>query len=65
MLKRFFTPNNPYPQQNYFPQDYDYRRLETELNESKRQIQDLSKRVQKLENYLGIQYEQNYNKFYN
>lgn len=65
MLKRLFNPNNPYPQPNYFPQDYDYRRLETELNESRRQIQELSKRVQKLENYLGIKNEQNYNRYYN
>ena len=65
MFKRLLNPNMPYPQQNYIPQNYDFRRLETELNEFKRQINELSKRVQKLENYLGINQEQNYNKYYN
>ena len=64
MLKRMFNPNNQFPQQNFYPQNYYYRRLETELNESKRQINELTKRVQKLENYLGIKFESNYNNFY-
>lgn len=60
MLKRIFNPNpnnnfNP----NYYTPNYDYARLETELNEARRLISDLSKRVSKLEGYLGI-YKDNY-----
>ena len=62
MLKRFFNPNN-YQNQFNNPnnfENYDYKRLETELNESKRLINELTKRVNKLENYLGININQKY-----
>ncbi len=64
MLKRLFnpTPNNNfnYPQGNFIP-NYDYQRLETELNEARRLISDLSKRVSRLEGYLGVNKENYYN----
>ena len=62
MLKRFF---NPYNNQNQYQnpniiENYDFKRLETELNESKRIINELNKRVTKLENYLGVKADQKY-----
>lgn len=64
MLKRFLNPyNNQNPNQFQNPthfENYDYKRLETELNESKRMINELTKRVTKLENYLGVRNDQKY-----
>ena len=58
MLKRFFNPYNNQNQNQFqnpnFIENYDFKRLETELNESKRIINELNKRVTKLENYLYI-----------
>ena len=58
MLKRFFNPYNNQNQNQFqnpnFIENYDFKRLETELNESKRIINELNKRVTKLENYLGV-----------
>lgn len=62
MLKKIFNPfgnNNPNGQP-YIPENYDYKRLETELNESKRLISELTKRIARLENYLGIRTDQKY-----
>lgn len=61
--KRLGTPNpymyqNPiYPQLMDFPNptpNYDYNRLLTEINENRRLINELTKRVNRLETYLGI-----------
>lgn len=61
MLKKIFNPfNNNQTQQPYYPENYDYKRLETELNETKRLINELTKRINKLENYLGLKQEQKY-----
>lgn len=64
MLKRFFNPYNNQNQNQFqnpnFIENYDFKRLETELNESKRIINELNKRVTKLENYLGVKSEQKY-----
>ena len=64
MLKRLFNPNPNnnfnYSQGNFIP-NYDYQRLETELNEARRLISDLSKRVSRLEGYLGVNKENYYN----
>lgn len=63
MLKRFFNPYNQNPNQYQNPnmfENYDYKRLETELNESKRMISELNKRITKLENYLGVKNDQKY-----
>lgn len=61
--KRLGTPN-PYMYQNpmYPPimdypnstPNYDYNRLLTEINENRRLINELTKRVNRLETYLGI-----------
>ena len=61
MLKRIFGPNMPLPnnQMPYY-ENYDFKRLETELTETKRQLSELSKRVCQLENYLGIRKDQKY-----
>ena len=37
--------------------NYEIERLQTEINEQKRQISELLKRVVRLENYLGIRGE--------
>ena len=67
MFKRFFNQNpnqsfnNPnYNNPNYYMPNYDLERLQTELNESRRLISDLSKRVSRLESYLGINKDNNY-----
>ena len=41
--------------------NYDLQRIETELNESRRLISDLSKRVSRLESYLGVNKDNYYN----
>lgn len=64
MLKRFFNPNlnpNYNNNPNYYMPNYDLQRLETELNESRRLISDLSKRVSRLESYLGVNKDNYYN----
>ncbi len=59
--------NNPntyqYPNN---PGSYDMSRLETEINELKRQNGELTKRVVRLENYLGIRSDtgNNFEKLY-
>ncbi len=64
MLKRIFNPN-PNPNfnnnPNFYMPNYDLQRLETELNESRRLISDLSKRVSRLESYLGVNKDNYYN----
>lgn len=64
MLKRIFNPN-PSPNfnnnPNYYMPNYDLQRLETELNEARRLISDLSKRVSRLESYLGVNKDNYYN----
>lgn len=65
-------PNNPnygYPsnQPNYgYSGNYDMSRLETEISELKRQNTELTKRVVRLENYLGIRSDtgNNFEKLY-
>ena len=61
-LKRINQPNN-YPPQNFYNpgyynpninMGYDLSRIETEIVELKRITNDLNKRVNRLENYLGI-----------
>ena len=62
MFKRFFNqnPNQNYNNPNYLLPNYDLERIQTELNESRRLISDLSKRVSKLESYLGMNKDNNY-----
>ena len=64
MLKRIFN-SNPNPNfnnnPNFYMPNYDLQRLETELNESRRLISDLSKRVARLESYLGVNKDNYYN----
>lgn len=61
-LKRNNMPTN-YPPQNFYNPNYfnpnaninyDFSRMETEIIELKRLINDLNKKVNRLENYLGI-----------
>lgn len=43
---------------------YDYQRIESEINETRRNIQEIKKRITQIENYLGINEESvkgNYN----
>ena len=64
MLKRIFNPNpntNYNNNPNYYMPNYDLQRIETELNESRRLISDLSKRVSRLESYLGVNKDNYYN----
>ncbi len=70
MLKRLFNPNPSFnnnnmpnnPMNNGMPmyENYDLKRLETELEEANRQIKELTKKVNRLENYLGINQNQKY-----
>ena len=64
--KRLFNPNNYQPQyynQPYnmmeFPQvnQYDLSRYDEQLNELKRMNNELLKRINRIENYLGIRAE--------
>lgn len=57
------TRNYPYPYQDYYPNPtpyqtpmstYDMNVLDTEFAEMRRQINDLHKRMTRIENYLGI-----------
>lgn len=45
---------NPY---NMYNDNYDLSRLDTEINELKRQQNEILKRLSKIENYLGIRNE--------
>ena len=60
MLKRLFsqTPQAsypvPYPPQNAY---FDINRYQNEINELKRMNNELLKRINRLENYLGIRAE--------
>lgn len=48
------VPGYMYNYQEVAPNNYDISRLQTELNEVKRQNNELLKRLSRLENYLGI-----------
>lgn len=55
---------NPYPQypsfsENFPPNNYDFNRLQTEINEIKRMQTELLNRISRLENYLGVRGELN------
>lgn len=59
---RLFNPNGQYPepynnynQSNY--NQYDLYRIDEQINELKRINNDLLKRINRLENYLGIRTE--------
>lgn len=45
---------NPY---NMYSDNYDLSRLDTDINELRRQQQEIVKRLTKVENYLGIRNE--------
>ena len=50
-------PNNP-PYLDQMPNNpYDFQRMQTEINELKRNNADMVKRISRLENYLGIRGE--------
>ena len=59
---RLFNPNNQYPQP-YMNYDYngynqyDLSRFDEQINELKRMNNELLKRINRLENYLGIRAE--------
>ena len=57
----YFNPytNNPY-QDSFNPgnMNYDVSFLETEINELKRQTLEVTKRLSRIENYLGIRNEE-------
>ena len=63
--KRNMPYNMPYPNnfKNYnefsAPNNYDYTRLQTEVNELKRTQNELLNRINRLESYLGIKGELN------
>lgn len=50
----YYQPNNPYQMNQPNINMYDLNVIEAELTETKRQINDLYKRLTRLESYLGI-----------
>lgn len=50
----YYQPQMPYQQGQPQLTNYDMNIMDTEIGELKRQINDLYKRVTRIENYLGI-----------
>ncbi len=50
----YYPPQNPYMPNTPTINTYDLNVLEAELTETKRQINDLYKRMTRIESYLGI-----------
>ena len=54
-----YTPQyNPYMNNPMYGNNYDFSFLETEINELKRTNLEMSRRLSKIENYLGIRNEE-------
>lgn len=62
MVQPMAPPVNAYQMPNPTVNSYDISRLQTEINENKRLINELIKRINRLETYLGIRdgHESNY-----
>lgn len=54
-----------YDNNNYSYNQYDFYRIDEQLNELKRINNDLIKRITRLENYLGIRSESDASNYYN
>lgn len=52
---------NPYMNNGFYNGNYDMSFVETEINELKRNTLEISRRLTKIENYLGIRNEESNN----